>query len=95
MRRALLILVLLLAPGVLAGQSSQFGVRGLGIPGRWLSARAIASGGAFGLVDPESSVSPTSLSGLAMLTATFTGVQSFRHVENPAGAESLRESAFP
>lgn len=95
MPRALLVSLLLLAPGILAGQSSQFGVRGLGAPGRMLSARAIASGGAFGLVDPQSSLDPTSLSALPTLTATFTGVQSFRHVENPAGAKSLRESAFP
>jgi hypothetical protein len=94
-RRALCVLMCLTLPGVAAAQSSQFGVRGLGAPGRELSARGIASSGAFGLFDPESSLNPASLSALGALSATFTGVQDYRHVENPAGSESLRESRFP
>ena len=38
------------ARGVSA-QSSQFGIRGLGLPGRELSARSLALGGSFGLFD--------------------------------------------
>lgn len=77
------------------GQSSQFGVRGLGAPGRALSARAVGTGGAFGLFDPESSINPAALSGLQTLTTTFTGLQDYRHVENPVGEESVKESRFP
>lgn len=84
-----------LVPGLVAAQSSQFGVRGLGYPGRALSAHATGSGGAFGLFDPESSLNPASLSALPTLTATFTGVQDYRHVENPAGSQSARDTRFP
>ncbi|HEY8257965.1 MAG TPA: hypothetical protein VIG08_09940 [Gemmatimonadales bacterium] len=95
MRRALLLSLGLLVPGVVAAQSSQFGVRGLGAPGRGLTARAVGSAGAFGLFDPESSVNPAALATLPAMTATFTGVQDYRHVENPAGRQSVRESRFP
>jgi len=94
-RRALVVLFGLLLPGLATAQSSQFGVRGLGAPGRELSARGIASSGAFGLFDPESSLNPAALSALPAMNATFTGVQDYRHVENPAGTESVRESRFP
>lgn len=95
MRRALLASLCMLAPGIVAAQTSQFGVRGLGAPGRMLSAHSVGSSGAFGLFDPESSLNPASLAALSALTATFTGVQSYGHVENPAGAGSVRESRFP
>lgn len=84
-----------LLPGVAAAQSSQFGVRGLGAPGRELSALAVGSGGAFGLFDAASSLNPAALLTLTSMTASFTGVQDYRHVENPAGSESVRESRFP
>lgn len=85
----------MLVPGFAAAQSSQFGVRGLGYPGRMISAQATGSSGAFGLFDPESGLNPASLSSLPALTATFTGVQDYRHVENPAGSQSARDTRFP
>ena len=78
-----------------ASQASQFGVRGLGVPGRALSTRAAGSSGAFGMFDAESGINPAALSGLAVMTANFNGTQSFRTAENPAGSESLRDSRFP
>ncbi len=90
-----MILVLAAMPAVAAGQSSQFGVRGLGMPGRALSARAFSAGGAFGMFDSESGVNPAALGRLTALTASFQGLQDFRRVENPAGSRSLRESLFP
>jgi hypothetical protein len=93
--RVLFWLLLTTCPVVGAAQSSQFGVRGLGYPGRSLSAHAIGSGGAFGLFDPESSLNPAALGNLTVLNAVFTGVQDYRHVENPAGTASLREPRFP
>jgi hypothetical protein len=84
-----------LVPSVALGQSSQFGVRGLGAPGRWLSARSVSTSGAFGLFDPESSLNPAALAALPTLTTTFTALQDYRHVENPAGEESVKESRFP
>jgi hypothetical protein len=94
-RRVLLSLLLVAWPAFGAAQSSQFGVRGLGYPGRSLSVHAMGSGGAFGLFDPESSLNPAALGSLTALNAVFTGVQDFRHVENPAGTASLREPRFP
>jgi hypothetical protein len=94
-RRLLLVGILAALPATAVSQASQFGVRGIGIPGRPISTRAVGSAGAFAMFDPESSLNPASLSGLAAVTATFNATQSFRTVENPAGTESLRDSRFP
>jgi hypothetical protein len=56
---------------------------------------ALATGGSFGLFDPESSLNPAALMAFPALTATFSGMEDFRHVENPAGTGSVRESRFP
>lgn len=95
MRRALLVFALAVAPVAVSAQSSQFGVRGLGMPGRPIGARAFGSGGAFAMFDPQSGLNPAALGGLAALTAGFAALQDFRHVENPAGSQSLRETRFP
>ncbi|MGH7516710.1 MAG: hypothetical protein ACREOC_04470 [Gemmatimonadales bacterium] len=97
MRRVLvsLMLVLVAAPHALAAQSSQFGVRGLGLPGRAQSVRAIGSGGAFAFFDGESSVSPASLVYLGRLTATFTALGDYRSTSTPAGDASIRDPRFP
>lgn len=95
MRRALLVLALAAAPVAVSAQSSQFGVRGLGMPGRPIGARAFGSGGAFAMFDPQSGLNPAALGGLAALTAGFAALQDFRHVENPVGSQSLRETRFP
>jgi hypothetical protein len=95
-RRALVVLALLVAPLAAAtAQSSEFGVRGLGMPGRPLTARAFSAGGAFGLFDGESGLNPAALGRVAALGADFTSLQDFRHVENPAGSKSVRENRFP
>jgi len=94
-RRALLVLCLAAVPGVATAQSSQFGVRGLGLPGRSVSTYAFGTGGAFGMFDPASGLNPAALGRLAALTAGLSSLQDFRHVENPAGTESLRETRFP
>ncbi len=95
MRRALLVVLALAAPAGAAAQSSQFGVRGLGVPGRPLSTRAFSLGGADGMFDGESGVNPAALGQATKFSAGFSGVQDFRHVENPAGSKSLRETRFP
>ena len=95
MRRPALIVLLGVTPAVLGAQSSQFGVRGLGFPGRSLGTHAIASGGAFGLFDSESSQNPAALTGAASLTSIFTISQGFRSQENPAGSASTRDTRFP
>ncbi|MBA3892638.1 MAG: hypothetical protein H0X69_02940 [Gemmatimonadales bacterium] len=95
MRRLLFVGLLALWPAMAAAQASQFGVRGLGVPGRSLSTRAAGSSGAFGMFDAESGLNPAALSALVVMTANFNGTQSFRTAENPAGSESLRDSRFP
>jgi hypothetical protein len=82
-------------PAAAAAQSSQLQVRGLGLPGRGISARATATGGAFGMFDSESSLNPAALGSVQAVTAGFTGIQSFRSVDLPGASESLRESRFP
>jgi hypothetical protein len=94
-RYILLLCVLALVPGVSYAQSSQFGVRGLGFPGRGLAVRASGSSGAFGLFDSESSLNPAALGAVPTLTAVFTVAESFRHPENPAGTASVRDTRFP
>ena len=83
-------------PGAAAAQSSQFGVRGLGLPGRSLSTYAFATGGAFGMFDPTSGLNPAALGRLTALTA---GVRAPCRTSGtsriPAGTESLRETRFP
>jgi hypothetical protein len=94
-RYASLLILLALLPGVASAQSSQFGVRGLGFPGRGLAVRSAGSSGAFGLFDSESSLNPAALGTVPTLTSVFTLAQSFRHTENPAGTASLRDTRFP
>ena len=67
----------------------------LGIPGRGLSVRSTASGGAFGFFDPLSSISPASVNELNQLTAGFNLVGSFRNSSNPGAEESGRDTRFP
>lgn len=103
MRRLLLILALGTglgfpfgaAPGMAAAQSSQLAVRGLGVPGRGLAARAWATGGGTALFDGESGVNPAALIGVQTMTAVFTGAEEFRSAESPAGDASLRSVHFP
>ncbi len=97
MRAALVVLPFVLgaAPAALAAQSSQFGVRGLGLPGREQSVRAMGTGGGFAFFDGESSVSPASLVFLGRLTATFTALGDYRSTSTPAGDGSIRDPRFP
>jgi hypothetical protein len=94
-RPALLVPLLFAVPAVLPAQSSQFGVRGLGFPGRALAVRSLASGGGFALFDAESSQNPAALANVVNLTSGFTITQAFRKVENPAGTASPRGTRFP
>ena len=76
-------------------QSSEFGIRGLGLPGRELSARSLALGGAGGLFDGESSLNPGALGTLINTTALFTSTGGWRNTTNPAGTSSTRDTRFP
>jgi hypothetical protein len=96
MRRDLHAAMLLLAvPAVARAQTSEFGVRGLGVPGRELSTRSLALGGGLGLFDGESSVNPAALGTLTTTTALFTTNGSWSNTTNPAGSLSTRDTRFP
>ncbi len=85
----------LVLPPDAAGQSSQFGVRGLGYPGRPLTPRARATGGSFALFDGESSLNPAAMANLKSVAAGFVLSPSWRKWEGPGGDASLRETRFP
>jgi hypothetical protein len=82
-------------PVELAAQSSMFGVRGLGMPGRPLTPRTRATGGSFALFDPESDWNPAAIATQTAVTAGFVLAPSRRTWESPAGNASLRETRFP
>lgn len=93
--RMLLLAALGGAPTILPAQSSLFGVRGLGLPGRPLTAATRGTGGAVGLFDGESDVNPAAMAALDNVTASFAIAPSWRKWESPAGTADLRESRFP
>ncbi len=98
MKRRILIVLLASAAGFspsLEAQSSQFGVRGLGLPGRSASARTLATGGALGLFDGHSSQNPASLATLSATTTVFTMTNAYRTSTNPSGSSSGQNSRFP
>jgi hypothetical protein len=88
-------LLALTVPAGTEAQSSQFGVRGLGLPMRPLSPRAIATGGAFGMFDTESSLNPASIAPVAQFTSLIVTSQSYRSSKNPFGSASGRDGRFP
>jgi hypothetical protein len=85
----------LFAPAKLAAQSSLFGVRGLGLPGRPFSPRTRATGGSFALFDGESALNPAALPNLKAVSSGFVISPTWRHWETPAGTASLRDTRFP
>lgn len=95
MRLLLPVLLVCAAPLPLLAQSSEFGTRGLGLPGRAESVRALGTGGSFGLFDGGSSQNPAALAEAYVLTATFTGMESFRSSTGPGGTLSGRDMRFP
>jgi len=96
MRAAALLCLALLAAGHLAAQDSQFGIKGLGTPGRWESVRARTTGGAFAPFDPFSPLTDASLADARRMSASVAGGTSWRTLEPTGAAEaSLRATRFP
>lgn len=96
MHRALLLALCALgAPALAHAQSSQFGVRGLGFPGRGTSVQAMGSGGAFSMFDPASSTNPAALTQARVFTASFTVLQNYRSSRIVDLQESGRDTRFP
>ena len=94
-KRILAVAALLLAPGLLMAQVSQFGVRALGLPLLPLSTRGQGSAGAFGMFDPEGALNPASITNGLGAAAAFNVRQYWRTSENPYGSESGNDTQFP
>lgn len=97
LRRPCAVALTLLAGAALPlrAQDSPLGIQGLGMPGRFESARARATGGAFAAFDPFSVLTEASLSGLGRLTATATGAASYLTDDVSGLSGSRRTSRFP
>ncbi len=76
-------------------QDSQFGIAGLGTPGRWESVAARTGGGAFAAFDPTSPLSDATLADVRTLTASAGGGTTYRQVEGPSGTTWLRNTRYP
>ena len=76
-------------------QDSQFGILGLGTPGRYESVRARSTGGAFAPFDPLSPLTEAPLADLNVLTATAMEGTSYRQADLGGGTANLRSTRFP
>ncbi len=88
-------LAALAGPRAARAQDSQFGIQGLGVPGRWESVRARATGGAFAPFDAFSPLLEAPLAEVRRVSAGLTGGTSWRSVDVAGGDASLRGTRFP
>jgi hypothetical protein len=89
------VLLTVLPPSRLSAQDSQFGIRGLGTPGRWESVQSRSTGGAFGPFDPLSPLMEAALADIGHLTATAAGGTSYRDATVGGTTTALRSTRFP
>lgn len=94
-RLSVVALVLLVGARPARAQDSQFGIHGLGTPGRWESVRARTTGGAFAAFDAASALADVALADVGALTATAIGASSYRSVSSPGGNANLQSARFP
>jgi hypothetical protein len=87
--------MLALAVQPLRAQDSQFGIRGIGAPGRAETVRARSTGGAFAAFDAASAVSDVGLIDVRRLTATVVGWSAIRSVDFEGKSSTLHNSRFP
>jgi len=79
----------------LAAQDSQFGIQGLGTPGKWESVRARSAGGAFAPFDPFSTLMDAPLADVRRLSAGMTNTTSWRQFAEDTTGTTLRTTRFP
>lgn len=93
---ALVLALLAVRPsGRLTAQDSQFGIRGLGTPGKWESVRARSTGGGFAPFDPFSSLTDVALIDMRRMSGSVTGALSRRTVDIGGTQTLLRGTRFP
>jgi len=98
MTRASGLFVILAALAIAAparAQDSQFGLRGLGTPGRWESVRARSTGGAFAPFDAFSPLIEAPLGDVRRVSASANGGESWRTLDFGTESASLRATRFP
>ncbi|HVH09770.1 MAG TPA: hypothetical protein VM736_08230 [Gemmatimonadales bacterium] len=83
------------AAGPLSAQDSQFGVRGLGTPGRWESVRSRSTAGAFAPFDVLSPLAEAPIADVGVLTATGMEGTSYRDATVGGTTTALRTTRFP
>jgi len=91
----LIILATVWPSGRLAAQDSQFGIRGLGTPGKLESVRARTTGGAFAPFDAFSPLTDAVLADVRRMSASFTSGASWRSIDASGVQSSLRGTRFP
>ena len=82
-------------PNRLTAQDSQFGIRGLGTPGKLESVRARSTGGAFAPFDAFSPLSDAALADVRRLSASVTSGITWRSVDASGTQSSLQGTRFP
>ena len=82
-------------PNRLTAQDSQFGIRGLGTPGKSESVRARSTGGAFAPFDAFSPLLDASLADVRRMSASVTSGTSWRSVDASGTTAALRGTRFP
>ena len=95
MRIPALIALLLIVCGHLAAQDSQFGIQGLGTPGKQESVRSRSAGGAFAAFDAFSPLMDANLADVRRLSGGMTTTTSWRNVPADSGEVTLRGTRFP
>src|SRR5258707_2972902 len=82
-------------PNRLTAQDSQFGIRGLGTPGKLESVRARTTGGAFAPFDAFSPLTDAVLADVRRMSASVTSGASWRSIDAGGLQSSLRGTRFP
>lgn len=82
-------------PNRLYCQDSQFGILGLGTPGRYESVRARSTAGAFAPFDPLSPLTEAPLADMNVLTASAMEGTSYRDADFGGSTSHLRSTRFP
>jgi hypothetical protein len=80
----------------LDGQTSIYGIRGLGFPGRGITPRARAMGGGLAAFDPASPVNPAAVAAFTQVTAIAVGAGDFRgYTIGASEVGGLHATRFP
>src|SRR5258706_3996727 len=82
-------------PNRLSAQDSQFGIRGLGTPGKWESVRARTTGGAFAPFDAFSPMADAALADVRRMSASMASGTSWRSTDASGSTAALRATPIP